>query len=485
MAAVATVTAALSLWLLPLPSTADGAPAAHAAAPYDINGDGYSDLVVADPFATISGNEEAGLVRVALSSPAGLTGNVQVLTQDSPGIKGRVRPGRQFGQGVISADFDADGYADIAGQNYGSIHVVYGGPSGLTGRDQLLPMNRLPTFSLLGPILTSGDFDNDGFADLVVSSPGSEDIKGTMVVLRGTTRGLTTRGAVQLSRNTPGVPGKGFVDDFFGAGLGVGDITGDGVDDLAVTSQEEVGGSSLYVFPGSSRGLQTAGLSYVVANTVFGGYGTWIGNETVLAVADLDGDRFGDLIVGSSNYCIVGDELEGCGAVTVLPGSRTGLVPARAYRWDQDTVGVPGQARSFDGFGATLATGDLDRDGHIDLAVAAPGMKTGRVPDDGAVIIVYGGAGGLNFGRSQAWSQSTRKIKGVPIRGDNFGNAGLRIADVGRGTRPDLIVYTRDERERTRRKAPYLQAFNVLFSGRTASPPATNAGVHHRPTAWF
>ena len=111
----------------------------QAAVPYDINGDGFGDVVVADAFATVSGKEWAGVLRVAFGSSVGLTGTVQVLTQDSPGIKGG-RAGSLFGQGVISADFDADGYADVAGQAYGDIQVVYGGPSGLTSRDQVFSM---------------------------------------------------------------------------------------------------------------------------------------------------------------------------------------------------------------------------------------------------------------------------------------------------------------------------------------------------------
>ena len=128
----------------------------------------------------------------------------------------------------------------------------------------------MPGFSLGGPVLASGDFDADGFADLVVSSPGSEDIKGALVVLRGSARGLTARGMLRLSRDTPGVSGKGFVDDFFGAGLAVGDVTGDGIDDLALTSQEDPGNGSLYVFAGSTKGLQIAGHTYLLSDAVFG-----------------------------------------------------------------------------------------------------------------------------------------------------------------------------------------------------------------------
>ena len=437
----------------------------HAAAPYDINGDSFGDVVVTDGFATVSGKEWAGAIRVAFGSASGLTGRVQKVTQDSPGIKGKVRPGRQFGQSAISADFDADGYADIAGQQYDNIHVVYGGPKGLTGRDQRFAMaDRLPEFSLLGPTLATGDFDHDGFADLVTSSPGSEDIKGALLVLRGSPRGLTIRGAVRLSRDTPGVAGEGFIDDFFGAELGVGDVNGDGIDDLALTSQEPETNGSVYVFLGSARGLRSTGHTYRLADDVFGQWALPVNNQTVLTVADLDRDGFGDLVLGSPEACPLGTEMDGCGVVGVLPGAATGVASTRAYLWNQDTPGVPGDTRSADWFGRRIAAGDLDQDGYIDLALAATGMDVGRVRGAGAVIVVYGGPHGLNYARSQVWSQGTRKIKGKPVRDDGFGNDGLRIANIGRGTTPDLLINTHADRERTGRRARTVQATNVVFS---------------------
>lgn len=461
--AIAILALALSWCVQPV---AAGAPR-HPAAPYDINGDGFGDLVVDDGFATVSGKEWAGAIRVAFGSSTGLVEKVQKVTQASLGIKGRVRPGRQFGQSAISADFDADGYADIAGQDYGGIQVVYGSRPGLSGRDQRFSMERrLPVFGLFGPVMASGDFDADGFADLVISSPGSEDIKGALIVLRGSVRGLTIRGALRLSRDTPGVPGKGFFDDFFGAGLAVGDVNGDGIDDLALSSDEEEANGSLYVFTGSARGLQVMNLTYLLADAVFGRWRLRVSNDSVLTIGDLDHDGFDDLAVGSPENCPPDEELDSCGAVGILPGSANGLTRTGAYVWDQDTPGIPGQVRSTDRFASTISAGDLDRDGFADLAISAPGMRVGRASEAGAVVVVYGGRNGLDFSRTQLWSQGTRKIKGIPIPEDNLGLHGLRIVDIGRGARPDLIVRTSYDRERPGRKARTYQSINVLFSGR-------------------
>ena len=76
MAVAAAVFAMALVWWaqpMPLPADADGAPRGHAAAPYDINGDGFGDAVVADAFATVSGKEWSGALRVDFGSAATAT----------------------------------------------------------------------------------------------------------------------------------------------------------------------------------------------------------------------------------------------------------------------------------------------------------------------------------------------------------------------------------------------------------------------------
>ncbi|GAA2238661.1 hypothetical protein GCM10010232_26810 [Streptomyces amakusaensis] len=101
---------------------APAAPAAPAKKPKgkaqdDFNGDGYQDLAVGSPFATVGGKRPAGHVSVVYGSKSGLnisgtsgTPGKQVLHRGSKGIPGTPADFDYFRFGLGSADFDQDGY---------------------------------------------------------------------------------------------------------------------------------------------------------------------------------------------------------------------------------------------------------------------------------------------------------------------------------------------------------------------------------------
>ena len=76
------------------------------------------------------------------------------------------------------------------------------------------------------------------------------------------------------------------------------------------------------------------------------------------------------------------DNLNGlvdAGEVDVIYGSASGLRTTNEQLWTLDAGGVPGTARAGDQFGESLASGDFDMDGFIDLAIGIPGLDIGRV----------------------------------------------------------------------------------------------------------
>ena len=88
--------------------------------------------------------------------------------------------------------------------------------------------------------------------------------------------------------------------------------------------------------------------------------------------SDFDGDGYADLAIGAPGEAVRGTK-PNAGVVHVIRGSASGLTEDGDQLWSQDLPGVKGVSlgglKSGDRFGATLASGDFDRDGHADLAI--------------------------------------------------------------------------------------------------------------------
>lgn len=153
---------------------------------------------------------------------------------------------------------------------------------------------------------------------------------------------------------------------------------------------------------------------------------------------DFDRDGYADLAVGAPG------EDGGAGAVTVLHGSPQGLTD-RDQLWTQDSPGIAGAAEAADGFGTSLAAGDLDGDGRGDLAVGVPGEDVAgpsgdeRPYLDGAVALLRGAPGGLTALGDQFLHQDVPGVPGETRSPDRFG-AAVALDDVDGDGQADLAA---------------------------------------------
>ena len=162
------------------------------------------------------------------------------------------------------------------------------------------------------------------------------------------------------------------------------------------------------------------------------------GANTAAVQDDFNGDGYRDLAIGAPGAA--NGTVEEAGAVVILYGSASSVSTARRTVITQASTGIPGDPEQWDGFGAAVASADLDRDGYADLLVGTPHEKVGSQASRGSVTVVWGGPAGLTGGA--VIDPPARFGEGMTYCG--FGMA-LAVGDMTGDGAPEVSVASRCE----------------------------------------
>jgi FG-GAP repeat protein/VCBS repeat protein len=289
----------------------------------DLDGDGRVDLAVG-AWEDDDGGTDQGAVWILFLNTLGRVGSEQKISETAGGLGSVLDPGDRFGASLASpGDLDGDGITDLVvgcpgdddgGIDLGALWILFLNADGTVKAEQKISATSgglvgVQSGDLLGISAASvGDLDGDGVADLAAGTPGDDDAgdrHGAVWILFLNADG-TVKAQQEINETTGGFGGTLAPGYLFGQALGsLGDLDGDGRDELAVGGRfDDDGGSgqgAVWILLLNADGTVKA--EQKVSETAGGFGGTLAPFDSfgcsVSGLGDLDGDGIPELLAGA------------------------------------------------------------------------------------------------------------------------------------------------------------------------------------------
>ena len=364
----------------------------------DINGDGFSDVMLGSPFQPNGFIKRAGCAYLFLGSAHGLSSKPDWI------YRGQTELGESGGNVQPAGDVNGDGFADAvvsafhlskAGVQIGRAGVFYGSRSGFGREPNWIKEGDQPSANFAQSATSAGDVNHDGYDDLIVGVQhydGRTEDEGKAFLYLGSAHGLSsvpawTGGFDSSYPRTIGGPHKQHYANNVSA---AGDVNGDGFADVLITAyfaeKDDSDEGLAFLYLGCPTGLSSNAIWIGEGNQELATYGS-----SGTGIGDVNGDGFADIAIGAA-LADHGEVNEGGAFVYYGSTKGPGSEPNWSYECNQP------QAR----LGRNVArAGDVNHDGYDDFLVGASEFSRGgkRV---GKVWLHYGGPQG--FVGSSHWS---------------------------------------------------------------------------------
>jgi hypothetical protein len=385
----------------------------------------------------------------------------QKIADSSGGFHGELNTGDHFGSAATSlGDLESDGVTDLAvgapdddtgGTDRGAVWILFMDSDGRVDTQQRIADHaggfdgELDDGDRFGAALASiGNLNGDNVTHLAVGAPGDDE--------GGTDRGavwilfLNAEGRVwryqKIADSSGGFHGELHDGDQFGSAVAsVGDIDGDGIDDLAVgapfANEGGTGKGEIWILFMDNEGRVKS--QQRIADSAGGFKGGLSDNDhfgnAIASIGDLDANGVTDLAVGAEQSDEGGTDR---GAVWILFLNQEGRVNSQ-QRIADGAGGFKGDLNDGDQFGSAVAdAGDLDGDGVDELAVGADRSDEGG-PERGAVWLLFMDPDG-RVKSQQRIADGAGGFEGKLNDGEQFGAATAGIGNLDDRELRDLAV---------------------------------------------
>jgi len=389
----------------------------------DVNGDGLSDslfMSMKTGFTyLVYGNESMANLNVPLSDEEGI--HIYYYPNSDTGMWGAESV-------ACVRDMNNDGFDEIVlgypavNNNYGIVFVVYGSDTlssmGLTSMTSSkgfwvrAPTSDVSNWAFGFSVSDAGDWDGDGFNDIVIGAPNWCYNTGAAYVVRGGASatnfdlGISAAGVARITYNGCNAGG------YLGWSVsGAGDVNGDGVDDIVLGSPlaNSQTGVVYVLYGGPFNSVDLTGYVFdgiLLAADSGSGRAGW----AVSGVGDVNGDNRADFAIGAPNTNSYS------GVVYIVFGSDS-LANDNFRNIDSIGVLISGTSDANSLGNQIDIAGDINQDGVNDVLIGTKNADT--------MYVIFGGID------SSIALDSLNDATGIYITGTSGSNFGFAISRGG------------------------------------------------------